>query len=284
MKIALKNSIGWVPPMISRQNPIAAPCQPLIFFLAPPLFFIDGKHPHSGALFEDRSPTRLPRHTRLTVGGMVHSFCLLLLGVVLLQGATTADELIKRVETRYNAAQTLSVDFVESYSMQGHPRPPEEGKLTLRKERKMRWDYSRPAGKLFISDGKTIFLYSSSDNRVEKMPLKNTEDMRAPLAFLLGRLDMKKEFRDFTARPADGGTWLAARSKSDRTPYENVDMLISDDGAVRELKIVGRDQSLLAFSFKEERLNSPASDSLFHFTIPSGAEVVDSVNWGGQEN
>ena len=214
---------------------------------------------------------------------MVRPFCLLLAGAGLLQCATNADELIRRVETRYNAAQTLSVEFVENYSMQGHPRPSEQGKLTLRKERKMRWDYSRPAGKLFISDGKTIYLYSAGDNRVEKMPLKNTEDMRAPLAFLLGRLDMKKEFRDFTARPGDGGTWLGARSKSDHTPYENVDMLIGEDGAVRELKVAGRDQSLLAFSFKEEHLNPPASDNLFHFTIPSGAEVVDSVNWGGQE-
>jgi hypothetical protein len=38
----------------------------------------------------------------------------------------------------------------------------------------------------------------------------------------------------------------------------------------------------MAFSFKDERLNPPVSDSLFHFTIPTGAEVVDSVNWGGE--
>ena len=60
----------------------------------------------------------------------------------------------------------------------------------------------RPAGKLFISDdGKTALLYTAGENRVEKMPLKDTEDMRAPLAFLLGRLDMKKEFRDFWLHP-----------------------------------------------------------------------------------
>ena len=92
---------------------------------------------------------------------MVRSLCLFLLACALLRSATTADDLVRRVETRYNAAKTLSVDFVENYAMQGHPRPPEEGKLTLRKERKMRWDYVRPAGKLFISDGKTVFLYSA---------------------------------------------------------------------------------------------------------------------------
>jgi len=214
---------------------------------------------------------------------MLRSLCLFFsFASALLPAATTADELIRRIETRYNAARTLSVEFVENYNMQGHPRPPEEGRLTLRKERKMRWDYLRPAGKLFISDGKTVYLYSAGENRVEKMPLKDTEDMRAPLAFLLGRLDMKKEFRDFSTRPGeDGAAWLVARSKNDRTPYDNVEMLIAPDGVIKELKVAGRDQSLLAFSFKAERLNPPVDDNLFHFIIPAGAEVVDSVAWGG---
>src|SRR5271165_883133 len=92
-------------------------------------------------------------------------FTLFLLGSALLSAASTTDELIRRVETRYNAARTLSIDFVENYNMQGHPRPPEIGTLTLRKTGKMRWDYARPAGKLFISDGKMAYLYSASENR-----------------------------------------------------------------------------------------------------------------------
>ena len=60
-------------------------------------------------------------------------------------------------------------------------------------------------------------------------------------------------------------------------------MLIAADGSIRQLKIAGRDQSLLAFSFKDEHINPPVSDSLFHFTIPAGADVVDSVAWDGQE-
>ena len=118
------------------------------------------------------------------------------------------------------------------------------------------------------------------------MPLRDTEDMRAPLAFLLGRLDMKKEFRDFSTRPGEGSSmWLIARSKNDRTPYDNVEMCIGPDGSISELRVAGRDQSLLTFSFKDERLNPPVDDNLFHFNIPAGAEVVDSVSWdGGREN
>ncbi len=193
-------------------------------------------------------------------------------------GAPTADELIRQVQDRYNGVRTLSVGF----RMEDHHRPPEEGKLTLRKQGKMRWDYSKPAGKLFVADGKIVYLYSARDNKVEKVPLKDTEDMRAPLAFLLGHLDLRKEFRNFATRPGgeEDGTWLAASAKSDRAPYERIDMLIAPDGSVRHLKIAGRDQSEIDFYFKEERLNPAVSDALFHFTIPPGAEVVDAIEFG----
>ncbi len=210
------------------------------------------------------------------------AICLLLLVSLGLSADPRADELIKKVQDRYNGARTLAVDFVESYSILGHARQPETGTLTLRKQGKMRWDYTQPQGKLFISDGRNVYLYTSRDNRVEKVPLKDTEDMRAPLAFLLGRLDMKKEFRDFTVRPGDGGTWLEASAKNDRIPYSKVEMLIAADGSVRNLKVVGRDQSLLAYSFGNEKLNPPVSDQAFHFTIPPGAEVVDAVEFGSE--
>jgi outer membrane lipoprotein-sorting protein len=94
---------------------------------------------------------------------------------------------------------------------------------------------------------------------------------------------MKKEFRDFHVRPGNGGTWLDAAAKSDRLPYESVDMLVARDGAIRELKVQGRDESVLSFAFNDEKLNPQLSDKLFHFTIPPGAEVVEAIEPGTQE-
>jgi outer membrane lipoprotein carrier protein len=191
----------------------------------------------------------------------------------------SADAVIKQVEARYNNAQTLSVHFEESYSLLGRKRPPESGILSLRKRGKMRWDYTRPQGKLFISDGKTIFLYTSGDNRVEKVPVRDTEDMRAPLGFLLGKLDMKKEFRDFQVHDQPDGTVLTASARNDRLPYKTVEMLIAADGSIRQLQVAGRDESLLSYAFRDEKLNVTLDDSIFHFTIPPGAEVVDAVGY-----
>lgn len=208
------------------------------------------------------------RHIRLSVG--------LLAGLALVS-AETAEPLINKVENRYNRAKTLAVDFTEEYSILGRRRPPESGTLTLRKQGKMRWDYARPAGKLFVSDGKTVFLYTAADNRVEKIPMKETEDMRAPLAFLLGHLDMKKEFRNFQVWQDVRGDWLKANAKNERTPYADVLMLLGPEGQIRDLTVNGRDESRLHFTFTNERLNPQVPDEMFHFSIPPGAQVVDAV-------
>ncbi len=103
------------------------------------------------------------------------------LAVLPLQAASTdLNVLLKGVEQRYNHAKTLQVQYNETYTVQGQARKSETGTLTLRKPGRMRWDYTAPAGKLFLSDGKDVYLYTPESHRVEKEPLKASEDMRAP--------------------------------------------------------------------------------------------------------
>ena len=207
---------------------------------------------------------------------------MLLLGVSVLWADTHADQLIREVEARYNSAHTLQVQFSEEFTAGGRKRPPESGTLMLQKAGKMRWEYAQPAGKLFILDGKEIYLYTASDNRVEKMPLKSTEDMRAPLAFLLGRLDLKKEFRNFRVRSAPDGEWLDADAKNERVPYESISLRLEGDGTIRKVRIGGRDGSVMTFEFDHEILNPRLDAKLFRFVPPPGAEIVDSVNFAAE--
>jgi outer membrane lipoprotein carrier protein len=210
-------------------------------------------------------------------------FCALAACLPLFAQASATDTVISKVEHRYNNAKTLTVQFSEQYSVEGHPRPAETGTLTLRKAGKMRWDYAKPAGKLFVSDGKMIYLYTAADNKVQQIPVKDTDDMRAPLAFLLGHLDLKKEFRDFTLRPDNGETWLSATAKTDKTPYEKIEMLVNGNGEISRLNILGRDESRLLFELTHEQINPAVNDSLFAFKIPPGAEVVNAIEYAGQD-
>ncbi len=210
--------------------------------------------------------------------------CILLTPPVLSNSQSALNTLIDGVEHRYNRAQTLAVDFTETYSILGHAKRPESGTVVLRKPGRMRWTYTQPAGKLFVSDGKNVFLYTASDNRVEKSKLKASEDMRAPMAFLLGKLDLKKQFKSFDFETRDGGSWLTATAANDRVPYEKVAMLIAPDFSIHRLMVTGRDQSVLDFAFSNEILNPQVAARAFEFTAPPGAEIVDAVSAGSEGN
>ena len=186
------------------------------------------------------------------------------------------NSLLHGVEQRYNRAKTLQVHFVESYSLQGRARKSESGELTLRKPGRMRWDYTAPSGKLFVSDGKDVYLYTPDAHRVEKAKLKASDDMRAPLAFLLGKLDFSKEFRDFDIKPEGANSLITAKPKNDKLPYERIQMLVTPDFEIQRLVVNSPDLSMLTFQFDDEKLNPSVDDALFKFQLPAGATMVDA--------
>jgi len=197
------------------------------------------------------------------------------LGVVPLSAADDLlNQALKGLQDRYNHAKTLQVSFNETYTVQGRPHQSEGGTLTLRRPGRMRWDYTTPAGKLFVSDGKDVFLYTPDSKRVEKMPLKESEDWRAPLAFLLGKLDFQREFRDIQLKP-NGATYIiTAKAKSDKLPYEDVRITTTPDYTITNLVVTGQDQSVLTFAFANEKLNPVVNDAIFKFQMPAGATLV----------
>ena len=186
------------------------------------------------------------------------------------------DTLLKKVESRYNHAKTLQVIFNEQYTPPASAPRTESGVLMLRKPGLMRWDYTRPKGKQFVGDGKYLWLYTPDQNRAEKMAMKESDDMRAPLAFLLGKLNFNKEFRNLKARPDSGGTRITAEPKTDNLPYSHVEFVVTPDFRIQEVKVTGFDQSILEFTFSQEQLDPAFNSNLFEFRLPPGATLEDA--------
>jgi outer membrane lipoprotein carrier protein len=189
--------------------------------------------------------------------------------------ATT--RLLRAIETRYNHAQSLKLDFSETYAGTRRPIQRESGTLYLLKPSRMRWEYATPEGKVFLSDGKEVYLYTPDDHRAEKSKLKESEDMRAPLAFLLGKLNFEKEFKSFELRPEGNETWIVAQPKSANLVYSRVEFLATAEGEIQRVNVTGQDQSKLDFTFSNERLNAPVAASQFTFHAPPGVQVVEAA-------
>lgn len=195
--------------------------------------------------------------------------------------ALTADpsvnDLLSHIESRYNHAKTLQVLFQEQYTRPGEIRRTDSGTLLLRKPLRMRWDYSQPKGKLIMSDGKNLYLYLPDTNEVVMTKMKETEDMRAPLAFLLGNLKFSKDFRNIQAKPDGPLMRITAEPKTDNLPYSGVEFVVTVDGIIREVKVTAYDKSVIDFNFKEEKLDPPLDAKLFQFRMPAGAKLVDEA-------
>ncbi len=137
----------------------------------------------------------------------------------------------------------------------------------------MRWEYA--SGMLFISDGKLIYSYYPDEHRAEKMTMKESDDMKAPLAFLLGRCKFRSGFRPIRSKPEEGGLRIVAQPKSDKFPYTQVTFLIAPDSTIRRLEVKLQNNDLMVFTFEGEKKNPLLTDALFRFTPPPGVELDD---------
>jgi outer membrane lipoprotein carrier protein len=199
-----------------------------------------------------------------------------LLAVSAFAGDPSLDALLKNVQARYNRAKTLQVLFKEQYTPPGRAVRTESGVLYLRKPGRMRWDYDQPKGKFWVSDGKDWWLYTPADNRVEKGKLKESDDMRAPLAFLLGKLNFSRDFKNMKGSPDGSDTRITGEPRSENLPYSNVEFVVTPEDRIREVKVTGFDHYILEFSLDQEKVDVPLDSKLFQFKMPPGATIEET--------
>src|SRR3954453_23860290 len=125
---------------------------------------------------------------------------LLLPGRLMASPSPDLKTIAANVDNHYNHLRSLEAEFTEIYRGSGMDRT-ESGTLWLKKPGKMRWEYRSPKEKLFVSNGKDAWFYVPDDRQARKESAKKLEDIRSPLAFLLGKTKLEKELRGLSWAP-----------------------------------------------------------------------------------
>lgn len=193
------------------------------------------------------------------------------------KGNPELDRLIDSLQARYQKLTTLSADFTQIYNSRGDRTRRESGHVILRKPGKMRWDYSTPEKKLFISDGRTLIEYAPTDGYATRTPVRQSDDLRAPFMFLLGRGNLRREFALIEFSPESP---LRAGNRVLRLiPRRNLDfneLILEVDPAdlrISRVSMIETGGSRSDFLFSNLRENPPVGDSVFIFKPPAGVEV-----------
>lgn len=227
---------------------------------------------------------------------MIKLLCVFLLPLAPLGESADASKLASRMETRYRNATTLQAIFLERYSENGAVLRTEAGTAYFRRPGRMRWEYDHPEKDLFLIDGKTAWFYVPADHTVTRVPAKQSEDLRTPLALLAGRMKLSRicshvelAERENPVREGDavlhcivrGQPKTAANAGSADNPFGNeaADAIFfevnRDNGELARIIVRQAGGIQVEFRFENWRFDPPIPESMFHFEPPPGVAIVN---------
>jgi outer membrane lipoprotein carrier protein len=183
------------------------------------------------------------------------------------------------VDDHYNRLHSLQAEFTEIYQGAGIERT-ESGTLWLKKPGKMRWEYRSPEEKLFVGNGTDAWLYLPAEKQVRKSNMRQLEDLRSPLAFLLGKTKLEKELTGLTFAPEvqawkEGDSVLRGVPRGMEDRVQSVLLEITPEYRIARILIRGVDDSITEYRFSDQKEDVQVSDGKFHFTVPAGSETIE---------
>ncbi len=206
-------------------------------------------------------------------------FCWLFLAATASGQAADIQKLARAVDDHYNHLRSLESDFTEIYRVDGAERV-ESGTLWLKKPRKMRCEYRSPKEKLFVSDGQAAWLYLPAERQLRKTTLRKLDDLRSPLAFLLGKTKLENELRGLSkvvdqSPLGAGNTLLRGVPRAMAGQVNEVQLEITPSDQIVRMVWLKADGTTMEFRFAGWKENPELSDGRFQFTPPPGVETVE---------
>jgi outer membrane lipoprotein carrier protein len=192
--------------------------------------------------------------------------------------STTPEALSRSLQESYQRVSDFSADFTHTYRGAAlKTRTVEQGTVMVKKPGKMRWVYTKPERKEFVSDGTTLYTYLPEDKQVLKSRVPGDGEANTAALFLAGKGDIARDFTPSFA-PAPQGTVALKLSPRRNEPDFEYFVVIVDPGTLQIRGLTTRDrqggESTLTFTKLKE--NQRISDKSFEFRIPRGVDVVST--------
>lgn len=211
---------------------------------------------------------------------------LLLIVIALQAGAVAQDvhSIATAVDEHYNHLRTLEAEFTEVYRGSGMERT-EAGTLWLekgglKKPGKMRWEYRSPKEKLFVSDGKDAWFYVPEDRQARRTEARKLDDIRSPLAFLLGKSKLEKELQGLSLAPdvaplTVGDVVLRGVPQAMAERVSEIVLEVTPEHKIVRILIDEVDGSVTEYRFRNQKENEAIAEGRFRFSTPPGTETVE---------
>ena len=151
-----------------------------------------------------------------------------------------------------------------------------KGRMRFERPDRFRFDYTSPYQQLIIADGKAVWLYDLDLLQVTVSDQKRTL-ATSPAGLLLAARDLTALREVFALEDlpnAEGLQWMLARPKQKDATLDQAKLAFDAQGLVR-LEMVDAFGQRSAFRFEQQGMGQTVAPSVFRFSPPAGADVID---------
>jgi len=190
--------------------------------------------------------------------------------------APSASELAAGVQRRYNGVRDFTADFTQVY--QGgvlRQKTTERGRLEVKKPGRMRWTYTAPEKKEFVSDGTKIYSYVPADRQVVVSDVPPGGGDTTAALFLAGRGDLTRDFTVALEGQDQSSYRLKLTPKKRQQDFDTLAITVRKDTLqITSLVAQDRQGGTSTFTFTNLKENVGLADGRFVFKTPRGVQVV----------
>jgi outer membrane lipoprotein carrier protein len=204
---------------------------------------------------------------------------LLLPAVAAGQARPSATDTARTLQQKYDRVTDFTASFTHTY--EGgvlKKKSVEQGTVQIKKPGKMRWEYTTPEKKTFISDGLKIISYVPADKQAIISNVPKDDEATTAVLFLAGKGNLLRDF-DVSYADAPSPDTIALRLNP-RQKQRDYDWLIvavdKSSMQIRMLTAADQQGGRSTFQFGNYRENTGLADSVFTFKIPRGTDVISA--------
>ncbi|MBI5896730.1 MAG: outer membrane lipoprotein carrier protein LolA [Desulfobacterales bacterium] len=191
-------------------------------------------------------------------------------------GPITLDQILDGIERRYDGKGFTASFFQESILKAMQITDTAEGRLTVKRPGKMRWEYTIPEVQSIITDGRSMWIHRPSDNQVMVGKAPEYFGGGKGAGFLSDIRQVRKSFT-IQMQAAENKDYYRLKLIPVKPTSELADIVISAAKGTFQI-----DQVVTHNSYGDEtrivlsdyQFNIDPNDAQFTFSIPKGVDVV----------
>lgn len=191
----------------------------------------------------------------------------------------SAPQVAAALQARYDRISDFTADFTQHYQSGVLKRKTtERGTLQVKKPGKMRWDYTSPEKKLFVSDGSRIWLYVPADKQATVTSVPPQDEATTAVLFLVGKGNLTRDFSvSFLDQSEPGTHGLRLQPKLPERDYDWLEIVVDASSLqIRSLTAADRQGGQSTFVLSNIKENVGLTDKTFAFTPPRGTDVIEA--------